>query len=159
MSNHDARADKPSRRSFLKLTAAAMADSVPLGDRPLAQATSAVGQDINSPAAAIATLYNKHGIPPLTARADGARDLANALNLAEPRPTSDWPETTPQYVPPNPEAGGPFSQAAGMTPLSPPGMALMGMLVKNVGFPTDEIPKTCDGAYTLLHRLGPGLFG
>jgi phospholipase C len=109
-------------------------------------------------AAAIATLCNKYGIAPLTPRDDGARDLANAINLSEPRQICDWPETTPQYVPPNPEAYGPFSPAAGMAPLTPPGEALMGLLVKTFGLPSDETPKTYDEAYELLQRLGKGLF-
>jgi phospholipase C len=136
-----------------------------LGVRVPAIAISAytrAGSIIHEPmhhAAAIATLSKRHGLAPLTARDDGARDLTNAINLTEPRPSSDWPETTPQYVPPNPEAGGPFSAAAGMAPLSPPGEALMGMLVRNFGLPTDEVPTTYDEAYALLQRLGPGLFG
>lgn len=136
-----------------------------LGVRVPAIAISAytrAGTIIHDPmhhAAAIATLRNRYGLAALTARDDDAHDLTNALNLTEPRPTSDWPETTPQYVPPNPEAGGPFSEAAGKAPLSPPGRALMGILVKNFGLPTDEVPTTYDEAYALLQRLGPGLFG
>lgn len=136
-----------------------------LGVRVPAIAISAytrAGSIIHEPmhhAAAIATLCKRYGLDPLTARDAGARDLGNAITLAEPRPIADWPETTPQYVPPNPEAGGPFSEAAGMAPLSPPGKALMGLLVKNFGLPTDEVPTTYDQAYALLQRLGPGLFG
>jgi phospholipase C len=110
-------------------------------------------------AAAIATLCEKFGLEPLTARDKGARTLSNAINLAEPRQPWDWPETTPQYVPPNPEANGPFSPEAGLAPLSPPGLALMGMLVAKFGLPTDEEPKTYGEAYELLERLGRGLFG
>jgi phospholipase C len=110
-------------------------------------------------AAAIATLCRKYGLKPLTARDDGARDLMNAVTLAEPRPASDWPETTAPYVPPNPEARGPFTRAAAATPLTPPAKALMGMLVKRFGLPTDDLPKTFGEAYDALERLGHGLFG
>jgi phospholipase C len=109
-------------------------------------------------AAVIATLSEKYGLEPLTARDKGAGTLANALNLTEGRQPWDWPETTPQYVPPNPEADGPFSPAAGNAPLSPPGRALMGLLVEKFGLPTDEEPKTYDEAWGLLQRLGKGLF-
>jgi phospholipase C len=109
-------------------------------------------------AAAIATLCNKFELAPLTARDDGARDLLNAFNLTEPRQVCDWPETTPPYVPPNPEAGGPFSHEAGLAPLTPPAHALMGLLVKTYGHSGDPIPTTYDQAYEVLQRLGRGLF-
>lgn len=110
-------------------------------------------------AAMIATLCEKFGLPPLTARDRGARSLRNAINLAEPRQPWDWPETTPQYVPPNPEAAGPFSPAAGNAPLTAPGKAMMGALIAKFGLPSDLEPKTYDEAWGLLQRLGRGLFG
>jgi phospholipase C len=110
-------------------------------------------------AAAIAALCRKYGLKPLTARDAGARDLTNAINLAEPRPVSDWPVTTAPYVPPNPEARGPFTHAVSAMPLTPPARALMGMLVKKFGLPTDNLPQTFGEAYEALERLGRGLFG
>ena len=110
-------------------------------------------------AAVIATLSEKFGLEPLTARDKDAGTLTNAINLTEGRQPWDWPETTPQYVPPNPEADGPFSPQAGNAPLSAPGRALMGLLVEKFGLPTDEEPKTYDEAWGLLQRLGKGLFG
>jgi len=110
-------------------------------------------------AALIATLCEKFGLAPLTARDTGARTLVNAINLKQPRQPWDWPETTPQYVPPNPEAEGPFSPQAGNAPLTPPGQALMGMLVEKFHLPKDQEPKTYDQAWVLLQRLGRGLFG
>jgi phospholipase C len=110
-------------------------------------------------AAVIATLCEKFALAPLTARDKGARSISNAINLTEPRQPWDWPQTTPQYVPPNPEAAGPFSPAAGNVPLTPPGAALMGMLVAKFGLPVDQEPKTYDQAWALLQRLGRGLFG
>jgi phospholipase C len=110
-------------------------------------------------AAAIATLCEKHGLKPLTARDDGARDLTNAINLGEARPASDWPETVAPYVPPNPEARGPFTGAAARAPLTPPALSLVGMLAEKFHLPPEEEPKTFDEAYELLQRLGKGLFG
>ncbi|MFO0994694.1 MAG: alkaline phosphatase family protein [Hyphomicrobiales bacterium] len=110
-------------------------------------------------AAVIATLCEKFGLEPLTARDTGARSLKNAVNLTEPRQSWDWPETTPQYVPPNPEATGPFTPQAGKAPLTPPGLALMGMLVEKFHLPKDQEPKTYDQAWKLLQRVGKGLFG
>jgi phospholipase C len=110
-------------------------------------------------AAAIATLCRKHGLQPLTARDANARDLTNAINLAEPRQPWDWPETTPQYVPPNPEARGPFTPAEARMPLSPPALSLMGVLAAKAGLPPDERPETFGEAYDLLQRVGKGLFG
>ncbi len=109
--------------------------------------------------AAIATLCRKHGLKPLTARDQHARDLTNALNLTEPRQPWDWPETTPQYVPPNPEAGGPFSTAAARTSLTPPALSLLGMLASRFGLPATPRPETFGEAYDLLQRYGRGLFG
>ncbi len=110
-------------------------------------------------AAAIVTLCRKHGLKPLTARDENARDLTNALNLEEPRQPWDWPETTPQYVPPNPEARGPFSPSVARTPLTPPALSLMGMLAAKFGLPAEPRPKTFGEAYEALERLGKGLFG
>ncbi len=110
-------------------------------------------------AAAIATLCNRHDLKPLTARDENARDLTNAFNLTEPRQPWDWPETTPQYVPPNPDGRGPFSVRAARMPLSPPALSLLGMLTAKFGLPTDIRPANFDQAYEMLQRLGRGLFG
>jgi phospholipase C len=109
--------------------------------------------------AAIATLCRKHGLAPLTARDAQARDLTNAFNLVEPRQPWDWPKTTPQYVPPNPDARGPFTAAQARTPLTPPALSLLGMLAAKHGLPTDEKPTTFGDAYEMLQRAGKGLFG
>jgi phospholipase C len=109
--------------------------------------------------AAIATLCRKHGLKPLTVRDEHARDLTNAINLTEPRQPWDWPETTPQYVPPNPEARDPFTPAEARMPLSPPALSLMGVLAAKAGLPEDERPQTFGEAYDLLQRFGKDLFG
>jgi phospholipase C len=110
-------------------------------------------------AAAIISLCNKYNLKPLTARDDNARDLTNAINLTEPRQPWDWPETTPQYVPPNPEASGQFSPAVAQMPLTPPALALLGMLAEKFGVKDEPKPKTIGEAYEILQRLGKGLFG
>jgi phospholipase C len=110
-------------------------------------------------AAAIKSLCNKYNLKPLTARDDNARDLTNAINLTEPRQPWDWPETTPQYVPPNPEASGQFSPAVAQMPLTPPALALLGMLAEKFGVKDEPKPKTIGEAYEILQRLGKGLFG
>ena len=108
---------------------------------------------------AIATLCRKYKMKHLTARDESARDLTNAINLNEPRQPWDWPETTPQYVPPNPEAFGPFTEAVASMPLTAPALSLLGMLTEKFGLPTDKKPATIGEAYEMLQRLGKGLFG
>lgn len=108
---------------------------------------------------AIATLCRKYKLKHLTPRDENANDLTNAINLDKPRQLCDWPETIPQYVPPNPEANGPFSPEVSKMPLTPPALALLGMLTQKFGLPIDKKPTTFGEAYEVLQRLGKGLFG
>lgn len=108
--------------------------------------------------AVIATLCRKHGLAPLTARDEGARDIANAFNLKEPRPASQWPQTQPAPVPAEPQAG-PFTGALAQTPLTPPGRSMMGLLVEAYGAPGEQPPETYGAAYETVQRLAKGLFG
>lgn len=108
---------------------------------------------------AIASLCRKYDLDHLTARDENANDLTNAFNLKEPRQSWDWPETTPQYVPPNPEADGPFAVAVSDMPLTAPALSLLGMLTEKFGLPTDTKPETIGEAYVMLQKLGKGLFG
>ncbi|HRB01644.1 MAG TPA: alkaline phosphatase family protein [Ignavibacteria bacterium] len=110
-------------------------------------------------AAVIATLCKKYKLKSLTKRDENARDISNAINLNEPRQPWDWPETTPQYIPPNPEAKGPFSKAVSQISLTPPALSLLGMLTEKFGLPEDVKPKTFGEAYEILQKLGKGLFG
>ncbi|HMQ69318.1 MAG TPA: hypothetical protein PKC58_10060 [Ignavibacteria bacterium] len=87
---------------------------------------------------------------PLAARDYNARDLSNAFNLTEPRQPWDWPETTPQYVPPNPEATGPFSPSVSQMPLTPPALALHGMLAEKFSVKDELKPKTIGEANDIL---------
>jgi phospholipase C len=107
-------------------------------------------------AAVIATLCEKYGLEPLTARDRGARTISNAVNLAEPRPVSDWPQTTPQYVPPNPNAHTPFTIEGDNSPLSSPAEATLGILAEHFQRPA---PRTVGDAWKLLREVGTGLFG
>lgn len=107
-------------------------------------------------AAVIATLCEKYGLAPLTARDKGACTILNAINLTEPRPVTDWPQTTPQYVPPNPNAHTPFSVEADNAPLSSPAEATLGILAEHLRLPA---PKTVGEARKFLQEVGKGLFG
>ncbi|MRG58657.1 hypothetical protein GE115_02045 [Agromyces sp. CFH 90414] len=110
--------------------------------------------------AVIATLSRLHGLKPLTRRDAGANDLFSIVNLDKPRHPSTWPVTSPQYVPPNPEATQPHP--AGTTkdkPLSPPARGLLGLLLARAGGGDTPEPQTFAEAYELLHRHGEGLFG
>lgn len=107
-------------------------------------------------AAVIATLCEKYGLEPLTARDRGARTISNAINLTEARPVTDWPQTTPQYVPPNPNAHSPFSVEADKAPLGSLAEAALGILAEYFGIPA---PKTVGVARKLLQEVGQGLFG
>lgn len=114
--------------------------------------------DEMSHAAVIATLCRAYGMPHLTERDRGARTIHNAVNRRTPRQPGTWPDTHPQYLPPNPEAGAP---AAGDEdrPLSPPGVGLVGLLTARYGAPGDPVPRTYKEAYDAVDRLGRGLFG
>ena len=86
---------------------------------------------------------HRHALQEIRARAaDRARRRrARHHQRDQPRraaPAWDWPETTPQYVPPNPEARGRSPPGAETAPLSPPGRALMGMLVAKSGLPAER---------------------
>lgn len=110
-------------------------------------------------AAVIATLSRLHGLKPLTRRDEGANDLFGAINLDAPRHPATWPTTTPQYLPPNPQAAAPHpGHAHKDKPLSPPARGLVGLLLARYAPGTPE-PETFGEAYELLHRHGEGLFG
>ncbi len=66
---------------------------------------------------------------------------------------SEWPETTPADVPPNPETRGPFHRRR-----THAAQALVGMLVKKFGRPAEKEPETFGEAYEALERLGRRLF-
>ncbi|WP_157413661.1 alkaline phosphatase family protein [Agromyces allii] len=111
-------------------------------------------------AAVIATLSRLHGLKPLTRRDAGANNLFNAVNLDAPRHPGSWPSTTPQYLPPNPQATPPHpAHVHKDKPLSPPARGLLGMLLARFGQADEPEPETYADAYRLLHKYGDGLFG
>jgi len=125
-------------------------------------AYTAKGQVVNDPmhhGSVIATLAERFGLAPLTARDTGAPTLANAVTLTTPRDPASWPQTTPQYVPPNPEGGSHVPEGQDDRPLSPPGVGLVGMLIARYGKDGDEVPTTYRQAYDLLRKRGVGIFG
>ncbi len=110
--------------------------------------------------AVIATLAKLHGLKPLTRRDAEANDMFTAVNLDSPRHPLTWPSTTPQYIPPNPQAESPHpGHAHKDKPLSPPARGLLGLLLAKFGRPDDEEPETYADAYELLQKYGDGLFG
>ena len=110
--------------------------------------------------AVIATLAKLHGLKPLTRRDAEANDMFSAVNLDSPRHPLTWPSTTPQYIPPNPQADAPHpGHAHKAKPLSPPARGLLGLLIAKYGHPDEQEPETYADAYELLHRYGIGLFG
>ncbi len=107
----------------------------------------------------IKTLSALHGLSPLTDRDDEANDLSKVVNLRKPRPKSDWPQTHPQYVPPNPEDSVKSDQQVRDRPLSSPASGLLGLLVAKFGKPGDPVPATYGDAVDTLIDHGTGLFG
>jgi phospholipase C len=105
------------------------------------------------------TLSRLHGLAPLTDRDAGANDLFSLVNLTKPRPASDWPDTHPQYTPPNPEAVPKPHEKDRDRPLSSPATGLLGLLVARYGVPGEKIPETYGEAFDALTEHGQGLFG
>jgi len=110
-------------------------------------------------AAVIRTLSRLHGLRPLTDRDTRARDLFNAVNLSAPRPASTWPDTRPQYTPPNPEAVPTPRTEYREHPLSSPARGLLGLLIARYGKPGEPVPDTYGDAFDALMTHGTGLFG
>jgi phospholipase C len=120
------------------------------------------GVVLNDPmhhAAVIATLCERWGLAPLTARDDGAPTLSNAITLTAPRHPSTWPTTHPHYVPKNPESDSPIHHGDDDRPLSPPGVGLMGLLLAKYGSVGDDAPRTYREAWALVQKHALGLFG
>lgn len=70
-----------------------------------------------------------------------------------------WPQTHPQWVPPNPEASAPVPGGDDDRPLSSPGVGLLGMLIAHYGGDESRVPRTYREAYELIKVSGKGLFG
>ncbi|MEO8931544.1 MAG: alkaline phosphatase family protein [Lacisediminihabitans sp.] len=109
--------------------------------------------------AVIKTLSRLHGLPPLTARDETANDLFLTINRATPRPRAEWPDTHPQYVPPNAGVNGITEAQERQHPLSSPAEGLLGLLVTQFGKPGAPVPTTYGEAVDVLSDSGKGLFG
>jgi phospholipase C len=107
----------------------------------------------------MATLEKKYRLKPLTDRDAGAPTVDNAVTLDRPRQPTTWPQTHPQWVPPNPEAQPPVPDGDDDRPLSPPGVGLLGMLIAHYGGEEARVPRTYREAYELIEVSGKGLFG
>lgn len=107
-----------------------------------------------------ATLSDRFGLEPLTARDAGAPSIADSFNRKVPRHVADWPQPSPAFVPPNPEGAHP-ADADPDRPLSPPAKGLLGILIAKYGTAEEKAhpPKTFAEAYDVLSRYGTGLFG
>jgi phospholipase C len=111
----------------------------------------------------IATLSRRHGLKPLTHRDKNSNDMFNAVNLKTPRPASDWPQTMPQYTPPNPEVSfDATSEAERAKPISNPAKGLLGLVIAKYGVKGEKEPDTYGEAYATLmetQQLTGQLFG
>ncbi|MGN6126175.1 MAG: alkaline phosphatase family protein [Humibacter sp.] len=106
-----------------------------------------------------ATLEKKYGLPPLTDRDKTAPTIDNAVTLSTPRQPAGWPQTHPQWVPPNPEASAPVADGDDDRPLASPGVGLLGMLIAYYGGDESQVPRTYREAYELVTVRGRGIFG
>lgn len=108
-----------------------------------------------------ATLSDRFGLEPLTERDRHAPTIATAFNRKVPRHIADWPQTSPAYVPPNPESGPHPADAHPERPLSPPAKGLVGLLIARYGTAEERAnpPQTFGDAYRVLVKYGTGLFG
>ncbi|MGA0566256.1 alkaline phosphatase family protein [Rathayibacter sp. KR2-224] len=106
-----------------------------------------------------ATLEKKYDLKAMTRRDAGAPTIDNAVTLGTPRQPGTWPQTHPQWIPPNPEAGPPVEGPDGDRPLGPPGVGLLGMLIAHYGGDETKVPRTYREAYELIGVSGKGLFG
>lgn len=107
----------------------------------------------------IRTLTALYGLQSLTDRDDEANDLSKVINRGSPRPRTEWPQTYPQYVPPNPEESPQVEAQERDRPLSSPANGLLGLLIAKFGKPGDPVPETYGDAVDALIDHGTGLFG
>lgn len=108
-----------------------------------------------------ATLSERFGLASLTRRDHGAPTFTKAFNRKRARHLADWPQTTAQFVPPNPEDSSHPAKAHPHRELSPPAHGLVGLLLERYGTAAEKTnpPQTFGEAYDLLVKHGQGLFG
>lgn len=107
-----------------------------------------------------ATLSERFGFEPLTARDVAATTMDRSFNRKVPRHVADWPAPSPAFVPENPEETHP-AKAAPDRPLSPPAKGLLGLLLAKFGTAEEKAhpPATFADAFEILEKHGQGLFG
>jgi phospholipase C len=99
----------------------------------------------------ISTLTKLHGLKPLTRRDVESHHMFGAINLTTPRPATQWPQTLPQYTPPNPEVSFDTSSADHkVKPISNPAKGLLGILMAKYGDPAAKEPETYGEAFAAL---------
>jgi phospholipase C len=108
----------------------------------------------------IATLCRQHGLAPLTRRDDTAPTIFDAVNLTTARPASEWPTTTPAFVPLDTDGElAPNAVPNKARMLSNPAKGLLGLLIARFGDPAAPVPDSYEDAFNTLTELGQGLFG
>ena len=108
----------------------------------------------------IKTLSEQHGLKPLSRRDESANSLSTVVNLENPRHPDDWPETSPQWLPDNPQEAPPHpGHTHKDKPLSPPGRGLVGLVEAKFGVRGVREAETYEEAYTRLKKHGSGVMG
>lgn len=108
----------------------------------------------------IKTLCEQHGLAPLSQRDETANDLSLIINLERPRHPDDWPVTTPQWLPDNPEEEPPHpAHKHKDKPLSPPARGLVGLVQAKFGIDAVSEVETYEEAYNHLVQYGAGVMG
>lgn len=107
-----------------------------------------------------ATLSERFGFEPLTARDADAPSMGDSFNREVPRHVADWPAPSAAFVPENPEETHP-AKADPDRPLSPPAQGLLGLILAKYGTAEEKAnpPATFADAYEILEKHGQGLFG
>lgn len=123
-------------------------------------APNTIVNDTKHHSSLVATLSRQHALSPLTARDADAPDMFDAINLTTPRPSAEWPTTTPAFVPVDSDGEmDPKADPNKAKKLSNPALGLLGLLIARFGDPAAPVPDSYEDAYDALTELGDGLFG
>ncbi|MGJ0203191.1 twin-arginine translocation signal domain-containing protein [Leucobacter sp. gxy201] len=123
-------------------------------------ARNTIVNDVMHHGSVIKTLSEQHGLKPLSRRDESANSLSLVVNLEQPRHPEDWPETSPQWLPENPQEAPPHpAHEHKDKPLSPPGRGLVGLVQAKFGLHDVPEAETYEEAYTHLKTHGAGVMG